>query len=131
MKKAKAKMVNVHTRIPSEVAEAIASMATPETPVYRVMRSMLVSAIKGVPAGCNLDLATIRELGAVADKTGFKSIGELLSYLAAAFLRVYRYNSGQLAEDEQTPPEEIRDMFEEVNIKGSIYAEKLSIRKGT
>lgn len=133
MKRGKNKsMVNVHTRLPLEVVEALNNMATPENPVYRVLRSILTNVVRGVPAACALSDSTIRELGAVADATGFRSIDELMEHLAAAFLRVYRYNRGELQEDEPTPPEEIRDMFEDLTAEGSaaVFGDKLSVRKG-
>ena len=133
MKRGKKKsMVNVHTRLPIEVVEALNNMATPENPVYRVLRNILVNVVRGVPMACALSDKTIRELGAVADATGFRSIDELIEHLAAAFLRVYRYNKGELREDEPTPPEEIRDMFEELapSATSTVFADKLSVRKG-
>lgn len=133
MKRGKKKeMVNVHTRVPFAVVEALNNMATPENPVYRIMRSILTNAVRGLPVACSLSDATIRELGAVADATGFRSIDELLSHLAAAFLRVYRYNHGELKEDEPTPPEEIRDMFADLASDGlpAVFADDLSVRKG-
>ena len=39
MKRGKKKeMVNVHTRVPFAVVEALNNMATPENPVYRIRR---------------------------------------------------------------------------------------------
>lgn len=133
MKRGKKKsMVNVHTRLPIEVVEALNDMATPENPVYRVLRNILVNVVRGVPMACALSDKTIRELGAVADATGFRSIDELIEHLAAAFLRVYRYNNGELRDDESTPPEEIRDMFEELtpSATSAVFADNLSVRKG-
>ena len=133
MKRGKKKsMVNVHTRLPIEVVEALNDMATPENPVYRVLRNILVNVVRGVPMACALSDKTIRELGAVADATGFRSIDELIEHLAAAFLRVYRYNNGELRDDETTPPEEIRDMFEELtpSATSAVFADNLSVRKG-
>ena len=125
-------MVNVHTRVPMEVVEALNNMATPENPAYRVIRSILTCAVKGVSPTCGLSLDTIRELGAIADATGFRSVDELVSHLAAAFLRVYRYHRGELREDELTPPEEIRDIFSEfaTSPASAAFAESLSVRKG-
>lgn len=133
MKRGKKKvMVNVHTRLPKEVVEALNSMATPENPVYRILRTILTNVVRGVPMACTLSDATIRELGAVADATGFRNIDELMQHLAAAFLRVWRYNRGELDEDEPTPPEEIRDMFEDLTAEGTaaVFGDKLSVRKG-
>ena len=133
MKRGKKKsMVNVHTRLPIEVVEALNGMATPENPVYRVLRTILTNVVKGVPAACALSDSTIRELGSVADATGFSSIDELMEHLAAAFLRVYRFHKGELAEDEPTPPEEIRDMFADLtpDNTAAVFADKLSVRKG-
>lgn len=133
MKRGKKKsMVNVHTRLPLEVVEALNNMATPENPVYRVLRTILTNVVRGVPMACALSDNTIRELGAVADATGFRSIDELMEHLAAAFLRVYRYNHGLLEEEELVPPEEIRDMFDEYTPSemSAVYADKLSVRKG-
>ena len=125
-------MVGLHTRVPKEIADALNNMATPDNPTYRIVRSILTCTVKGLPAACALSADTIRELGVIADTTGFRSVEELVSHLAAAFLRVYRYNNGELREDESTPPEEIRDMFEELipSATSAVFADNLKVRKG-
>lgn len=48
----------------------------------------------------------------VADKVGYNSVDELMVDLARSFLKVWQYNNNELEDDEPTPDETIRDMFD-------------------
>lgn len=120
--------ISVHTRLPLEVVEALDAMTASDCARYETLRRVVINSINGLPAAHSIPLDKIRELGAVADMTGFRSVAELVSHLAAAFLRVYRFNNGLLRDDESTPDEEIRDMFDEFQIK-KYYDKELSIKK--
>lgn len=127
-RKGKESYVLLRTRVPRNVYAVVASMATDCYPPYRVVRDIVVAHIAG--AGGLMSAETYRVLSEAAAATGYDSVDALLQDLTAAFLRVYRYNTGQLAEEESTPAEEIREMFEEMDAL-RIYEEGLSVRKGT
>lgn len=123
----RSKWVNLRTRVPAEVGEAIRAMATENYPSYRVVRDIIVSHVAGVSSG-TVSTETFVVLKRTASIVGYQDVDALLRDLAAAFLRVYRYNTGALGEDESTPDEEIREMFKEMEVN---YAQGLSVRKGT
>lgn len=127
-RKGKEPYVLLRTRVPRDVYAVVVSMATDSYPPYRVVRDIVVAHIAG--AGGLMSAETYRVLSEAAAATGYDSVDALLQDLTAAFLRVYRYNTGQLAEEESTPAEEIREMFEEMDAL-RIYEEGLSVRKGT
>ena len=127
-RKGKEPYVLLRTRVPRNVYAVVASMATDSYPPYRVVRDIVVAHIAG--AGGLMSAETYRVLSAAAAATGYDGVDALLQDLTAAFLRVYRYNTGQLAEEESTPAEEIREMFEEMDAL-RMYEEGLSVRKGT
>lgn len=127
-RKGKEPYVLLRTRVPLNVYAVVASMATDSYPPYRVVRDIVVAHIAG--AGGLMSAETYRVLSEAATATGYDSVDALLQDLTAAFLRVYRYNTGQLAEEESTPAEEIREMFEEMDAL-RMYEEGLSVRKGT
>lgn len=99
--------------MPAEVGDAINAMATKEHPAYRVLRDIVVAHVTGTAQG-TLTLETVTQLRATAEAVGYPSVDVLLQDLAAAFLRVWRYQQGLLAEEEKTPDEEIRSMFNDM-----------------
>lgn len=109
----KSKYATLRTRVPAEVAEAVNAMATADYPSYRVLRDIVVAHVSGTSRSA-VSLETLIQLRATAEAVGYASVDALLQDLAAAFLRVYRYSRGLLAEDESTPDEDIRDMFGEM-----------------
>lgn len=114
--------VNLRTRIPLSVAEELDSLY-PGVPRYKILRDIVVTHIgQGTQA---LSMSVYAELSNVARATGYRDVNGLLSDLAAAFLRVYNYNRGLYDEEEPTPAEEIREMFNEMD---SEYEKGLSIR---
>lgn len=117
------------TRVPNAVGAAINAMATPDYPAYRVLRDIIVAHVTGVTAP-SLSAETIQVLQSVAADTCYPSVDALLQDLASAFIRVYRYSHGLLADDEATPAEEIREMFNEMQSIRK-YEEGLSVRKAT
>ena len=104
-------------------------MSSPEYPAYRVLRDIVVSYVTGVRAP-SLSAETIELLRSVVASTQYTSVDALLQDLISAFCRVYRYNHNQLADDEATPDEEIREMFNDMQTKRN-YEEGLSVRKAT
>lgn len=110
-KSKKLQYVDLRTRVPKEVAEVLRSKVSADYPYYRVVRDVVISAIKGVNTQALLREDTIVRLAAAAEATGYKSVDELIVDLSAAFLRVYRCNSGELAADESSPAVEIQTMF--------------------
>ena len=121
--------VTLRTRVPREIYLSVAARATAGYPPYRVVRDIIVAHIAG--ADGLMSPETYKVLSDAATATGYAGVDALLKDLTAAFLRVYRYNTGQLEEEESTPAEEIREMFEEMDASSRIYEEGLSVRKGT
>lgn len=107
------KWVNLRTRVPAEVGDAIKAMATKEHPPYRVLRDIVVAHVAGTTQSV-FTLETVAQLCATAKTVGYPSADALVQDLAAAFLRVWRYQQGVLDDDEPTPDEEIRSMFGEI-----------------
>lgn len=108
----RSKMVDVHLRLPIEVCAYIDKMATPSRSAYKIMRDIISSYTKNsgnmTPVGDDAMLV-MRE---VADKVGYNSVDELMVDLARSFLKVWQYNNNELEDDEPTPDETIRDMFD-------------------
>lgn len=108
----KSKMVDIHLRLPIEVCAYIDKMATPSRSAYKIMRDIISSYTKNsgnmTPVGDDAMLV-MRE---VADKVGYNSVDELMVDLARSFLKVWQYNNNELEDDEPTPDETIRDMFD-------------------
>lgn len=127
-KRSRGTHATLRTRVPKELYVKVVALASAEYPVYRVVRDIVSAHIAGESGLLHAD--TYRVLAEAAEATGYPSVDVLLKDLVAAFLRVYRYNTGQLEEEESTPAEEIRDMFEEMDAL-RMYEEGLSVRKGT
>lgn len=127
-KRSRGTHATLRTRVPKELYVKVVALASAEYPVYRVVRDIVSAYIAGASGLLHAD--TYRVLAEAAEATGYPGVDVLLKDLVAAFLRVYRYRTGQLDEDESTPAEEIREMFEEMDAL-RIYEEGLSVRKGT
>ena len=110
---ARSKWVNMRTRVSVDVGAKIKEMATPDYPVYKVVRDIIVAHICG--DGFALRRNTMDVLRNVARETGYVSAEALAVDLAKAFLKVWQYNNNQLDDDEPTPSEEIRDMFAQMS----------------
>lgn len=108
----KSKMVDIHLRLPIEVCAYIDKMATPSRSAYKIMRDIISSYAKNsgnmTPVGDDAMLV-MRE---VVEKVGYTSVDELMVDLAKSFLKVWQYNNNELEDDEPTPDETIRDMFD-------------------
>lgn len=128
MPRSKVAYITLRTRVPKDIGEAVKSRARAGYPSYRVVRDIIVAAVAG--SGTSMNMEVLQELSAIAKITGYSSVDALVLDLANAFLRVYRYNSGELADEESTPDEDIREMFNEMEVLKR-YEEGLSIRKGT
>lgn len=123
--------VDLRTRVPLEVAEVLRSKVSADYPYYRVVRDVVISAVKGVSPQALLRVDTIARLAAAAEATGYKSVDELLLDLSSAFLRSYKCNRGELADDELSPAIEIQTMFNEMltprfdglSVRGSVNLE--------
>ena len=125
---AKRRWVNIRTRVPAEIGEAINALATDSYPSYRIVRDIVVAHVSGTNVNA-LSLDTVRKMTSVAEAVGYENVDSLFLDLAAAFLRVHRYNTQQLQDDETTPAEEIRKMFE--NMPSYSYEKGMAIRKST
>ena len=108
----KSKMVDIHLRLPIEVCAYIDKMATPSHSAYKIMRDIIFSYVKNsgnmIPVGDDA-MSVMRE---VVEKVGYTSVDELMVDLAKSFLKVWQYNNNELEDDEPTPDETIRDMFD-------------------
>lgn len=133
MPKRKNKAVLVQTRVAPDVAEALDSLRAAGVPRYRLLCDILTNTVRGLPPTCNFSTALLRELGEVAEATGFRNVGELVQSLAQAFLRVYKSNRQQLMDDDVPPAEEIREMFADLDVApaAEYYEDGMSLRKGT
>ena len=125
---AKRRWVNIRTRVPAEIGEAINALASDSYPSYRIVRDIVVAHVSGTNVNA-LSLDTVRKMTSVAEAVGYENVDSLFLDLAAAFLRVHRYNTQQLQDDETTPAEEIRNMFE--NMPSYSYEKGMAIRKST
>lgn len=129
-KRSKVAYVNLRTRVPKEIGDAILARSSEKYPGYRVVRDIVVAAVTGVNVA-TMSMATVGELARVAEVVGYSSVDALILDLSKAFLRVWRYNNNQLTEEESVPDEYIRDMFADLSNNVQPYDKGISIRKGT
>lgn len=108
----KSKMVDIHLRLPVEVCAYIDKMATPSRSVYKIMRDIISSYAKNSGNMTIVGDDAMSVMREVVEKVGYTSVDELLVDLARSFLKVWQYNNNELEDDEPTPDETIRDMFE-------------------
>lgn len=108
----KSKMVDVHLRLPIEVCAYIDKMATPSRSAYKIMRDIISSYAKNSGNMTIVGDDAMSVMREVVEKVGYTSVDELLVDLARSFLKVWQYNNNELEDDEPTPDETIRDMFE-------------------
>lgn len=104
-------MVDIHLRLPVEVCAYIDKMATPSRSAYKIMRDIISSYAKNsgnITIVGDDAMSVMRE---VVEKVGYASVDELLVDLARSFLKVWQYNNNELEDDEPTPDETIRNMF--------------------
>ena len=121
--------INIRTRVPKDIGEAILARATADYPGYRVVRDIIVASVTG--SGSHVQsLPVVQEIAKIAKDTGYSSAEALILDLSKAFLRVWRYAHGQLQDEERTPDEDIREMFSTMIDNNTIQYEKgISIRK--
>ena len=110
----KSKMVDVHLRLPIEVCAYIDKMATPSRSAYKIMRDIISSYAKNSGNMTIVGDDAMSVMREVVEKVGYTSVDELLVDLARSFLKVWQYNNNELEDDEPTPDETIRDMFEDL-----------------
>lgn len=108
----KSKMVDIHLRLPVEVCAYIDKMATPSRSAYKIMRDIISSYAKNSGNMTIVGDDAMSVMREVVEKVGYTSADELLVDLARSFLKVWQYNNNELEDDEPTPDETIRDMFE-------------------
>lgn len=108
----KSKMVDVHLRLPIEVCAYIDKMATPSRSAYKIMRDIISSYAKNSGNMTRVDDDAMLVMREVVEKVGYTSVDELMVDLAKSFLKVWQYNNNELEDDEPTPDETIRDMFD-------------------
>lgn len=108
----KSKMVDVHLRLPVEVCAYIDKMATPSRSAYKIMRDIISSYAKNSGNMTIVGDDAMSVMREVVEKVGYTSVDELLVDLARSFLKVWQYNNNELEDDEPTPDETIRDMFD-------------------
>lgn len=108
----KSKMVDIHLRLPIEVCAYIDKMATPSRSAYKIMRDIISSYAKNSGNKTIVGDDAMSVMREVAEKVGYTSVDELQVDLARSFLKVWQYNNNELEDDEPTPDETIRDMFE-------------------
>lgn len=109
---ARNKWVNIRTRVSADVGAKIKEMATPDYPVYKVVRDIITGHVYDCST---LRLNAMNTLRGIASQTDYVSAEALMVDLAKAFLKVWQYNNNRLAEEEPTPAEEIRDMFADMS----------------
>ena len=107
----KSKMVDIHLRLPIEVCAYIDKMATPSRSAYKVMRDIISSYAKNSGNMTIVGDDAMSVMREVVEKVGYTSVDELMVDLARSFLKVWQYNNNELEDDEPTPDETIRDMF--------------------
>ena len=107
----KSKMVDIHLRLPIEVCAYIDKMATPSRSAYKIMRDIISSYAKNSGNMTIVGDDAMSVMREVVEKVGYTSVDELLVDLARSFLKVWQYNNNELEDDEPTPDETIRDMF--------------------
>lgn len=105
-------MVDIHLRLPIEVCAYIDKMATPSRSAYKIMRDIISSYAKNSGNKTIVGDDAMSVMREVAEKVGYTSVDELQVDLARSFLKVWQYNNNELEDDEPTPDETIRDMFE-------------------
>lgn len=108
----KSKMVDVHLRLPIEVCAYIDKMATPSRSAYKIMRDIISSYAKNSGNMTIVGDDAMSVMREVVEKVGYTSVDELMVDLARSFLKVWQYNNNELEDDEPTPDETIRDMFD-------------------
>ena len=104
-------MVDIHLRLPIEVCAYIDKMATPSRSAYKIMRDIISSYAKNSGNMTRVDDDAMLVMREVVEKVGYTSVDELMVDLAKSFLKVWQYNNNELEDDEPTPDETIRDMF--------------------
>ena len=104
-------MVDIHLRLPIEVCAYIDKMATPSRSAYKIMRDIISSYAKNSGNMTIVGDDAMSVMREVVEKVGYTSVDELLVDLARSFLKVWQYNNNELEDDEPTPDETIRDMF--------------------
>lgn len=107
----KSKMVDIHLRLPVEVCAYIDKMATPSRSAYKIMRDIISSYAKNSGNMTIVGDDAMSVMREVVEKVGYTSVDELMVDLARSFLKVWQYNNNELEDDEPTPDETIRDMF--------------------
>lgn len=107
-------MVDVHLRLPVEVCAYIDKMATPSRSAYKIMRDIISSYAKNSGNMTIVGDDAMSVMREVVEKVGYTSVDELLVDLARSFLKVWQYNNNELEDDEPTPDETIRDMFDDL-----------------
>lgn len=105
-------MVDIHLRLPVEVCAYIDKMATPSRSAYKIMRDIISSYAKNSGNMTIVGDDAMLVMREVVEKVGYTSVDELMVDLAKSFLKVWQYNNNELEDDEPTPDETIRDMFE-------------------
>lgn len=105
-------MVDIHLRLPVEVCAYIDKMATPSRSAYKIMRDIISSYAKNSGNMTIVGDDAMSVMREVVEKVGYTSVDELLVDLARSFLKVWQYNNNELDDDEPTPDETIRDMFD-------------------
>lgn len=105
-------MVDVHLRLPIEVRAYIDKMATPSRSAYKIMRDIISSYAKNSGNMTIVGDDAMSVMREVVEKVGYTSVDELMVDLARSFLKVWQYNNNELEDDEPTPDETIRDMFD-------------------
>ena len=113
----KNKMVRVALRLESDVMDRLKNLVAPGCSIYKTMHDIMVAGVYGGNSVQNN--AVLKELNKIVAQTGYSSTDALMVDLAKAFLKVWQYNNNQLDDDEPTPSEEIRDMFDNMS-DGSI-----------
>lgn len=107
----KSKMVDIHLRLPIEVCAYINKMATPSRSAYKIMRDIISSYARNSGNMTIVGDDAMSVMREVVEKVGYTSVDELMVDLARSFLKVWQYNNNELEDDEPTPDETIRDMF--------------------
>ena len=115
--------VNIRTRVPAEVGEAIAKMSSPDYPPYRIVRDIVVAHVNGQHD--NLRSTTVALLNQVVEAVGYESVDALVTDLAKAYMKAFRYYRGEIEEDEASPDVDILEMFSDCN--NTIHEKNLSI----
>lgn len=107
-------MLDIHLRLPIEVCAYIDKMATPSYSAYKIMRDIISSYAKNSGNMTIVGDDAMSVMREVVEKVGYTSVDELMVDLARSFLKVWQYNNNELEDDEPTPDETIRDMFDDL-----------------